>query len=268
MPLVFVKSLRRHRYRDGDGIAQRIARHHARGANAAGVFLAVDSDPGLADGFEVAQKLVEPRQRALRAPLIACADQPRDRRILEFGEIGFAVGRAMQRKGLADGGHGAQPLRSGHLIDEHEVVLLDGRKIDGLLELVRELNEERPGDGHEVGARRGGEAENRRSEPHPSVGRGGDEKFFSFQRANNALHGRTRKSHALRNLTEAQTGRLLLERAQDRRRPRNDLHLALALSLAVCCSCARLHPSPPFGLQSCSSLRLDTGLPPSGTEGC
>src|ERR1700733_10158188 len=113
------------------------------------------------------------------------------------------------------------------------MILLDGSKVDGLPQLGRELHEKGPRDGNEVGARRSSKPQDGRSEPHPTVRRDRNQKLLGFERANNALYGRTRQSDPLRDLTEAQAGRLLLEGTQDRCRAGNDLHLALALALAV-----------------------------------
>src|ERR1019366_5255073 len=54
-------------------------------------------------------------------------------RIAELSQIGVAVGGAVERKGLAHGRRGAQALRADHLIDEHQVILLHRREVDGLV---------------------------------------------------------------------------------------------------------------------------------------
>ena len=92
-----------------------------------GMFLAVDGDPGFAHGLKLAQQFVEPRNGVRRARLVAGADQAGHGGIVEPGEIGLAVGGAMQWKCLTDGRHRAQPLRADHLIDEHQMVFLDDR---------------------------------------------------------------------------------------------------------------------------------------------
>ena len=63
VPLVLVETLGRHRHRDGDDIAGRVAGDDAGGANAERMLLAVDGDAGLAHGFQVTQQVVEPGQR-------------------------------------------------------------------------------------------------------------------------------------------------------------------------------------------------------------
>src|ERR1700691_6387452 len=113
------------------------------------------------------------------------------------------------------------------------MILLDGGKVDGLPEFMRELNEERPRDGDEIGARRSSKPQDGRSKSHTTIRRGRNQKLLGFERGNNALYGRTRQSDPLRDLAKAQACRLLFQRAQDRCRPGNDLHLALALALAV-----------------------------------
>ena len=123
--------------------------------------------------------------------------------VVEIGEIGLAVGRAIQRKSLADGGNGAQPLRAGHLIDEDQMIFLTDGEIDGLLEFAGKLHEKRPRHGDEIGARRSGQPQDGRPEPHPAIRRRGDQEFFGFQRRDDALHGGPREVHPLRNLAEA-----------------------------------------------------------------
>ena len=73
--LMIVEPMRRHRHRNRQHIAERIARHEAGGADAAGMLLAVDGDAGLAGRFQVPEQIVEPRNRAWRAPFVARADQ-------------------------------------------------------------------------------------------------------------------------------------------------------------------------------------------------
>ena len=154
------------------------------------------------------------------------------------GEIGLAVGRAVQREGFADRRDRTQPVRADHLVDEHEMILLDHGEVDRLLEFVRQLHQERPRYRHEIGARRGGEAQDGRPKPHPAVGRRRDQKFLRRERGHDALHRRARKIHALRDLPETQAVRLVLERMQDRRGPRNHLHLGLVVQTL---SANRLH---------------------------
>ena len=78
------------------------------------------------DGLEV-----RPAVRQAASASSACASRscarsaPRPRSSSSCGEIGLAVGRAIEREGFADRRHRAQPLRADHLIDEHEMVVLD-----------------------------------------------------------------------------------------------------------------------------------------------
>ena len=81
------------------------------------VFLTVDRDAGLARRLEVVEQILEPRQ-GLRRALLALADQRVDRSVVELGEVGLAVGGAVERERLADRRHRAQPLRADHLVDE------------------------------------------------------------------------------------------------------------------------------------------------------
>ena len=159
------------------------------------------------------------------------------------------------------------------------MILLDHREVDGLLELAGKLREIRPRHGDEIGARRGGEPQDGRSEPHPAVRRGGDQKFLRLERGDDALHRGARQIHALRDLAEAQARRFVFERAQDRRRARDHLHLALRLSpgwdFATPLSLkvrpadglhCRPRPYPHSGAYSCCLVhRFDTGSPACGT---
>ena len=150
--LVLVESLRRYRHRDGDDVADRVAGDDPGGADPERMLLAVDGDAGFAHGLQVAQQILETRQRPRCALLVAGADEFGDRRVVEGRQIGLAVGGAIERKRLADRRYHAQPLRADHLIDENQVILLHHRKIDRLLELAGELHEVGAHDRHEVGA--------------------------------------------------------------------------------------------------------------------
>jgi hypothetical protein len=105
------------------------------------------------------------------------------------------------------------------------MVALDDGEVDGLAQLGRQLDQERPRQRREIGADRGGEAQDGRPEPHPPHRRGGNQELFGFQRRDNTLHRRAREPDTLRDLAEAQAQRLVLERAQNRRSAGNDLHL-------------------------------------------
>ena len=217
--LVLGKALRRNRHRNRDDIAERIAGDDAGRAYPLRMFLAVDGDAGLAHGFELAQQFVEPRDGVRRAPLVAGADEAGDGGVVEPGEIGFAVGGAMQRKCLTDGRNGAQPLRTDHLIDEDQMIFFDDGKIDGFLEFVGELAEERPRHRDKIRARRAGEPQDGRAKPHASVRRGGDHEFFGFKRGHDPLHGGARETDPLGDLSKAQPVRLR-PRARARSPPR------------------------------------------------
>src|SRR5712691_3266614 len=227
--LLRVEPLRRHRHGNREVVADEVAQDHAGGANPERVLLAVEGDARFARGLELLEQIGEPDDGARRAALEAGADQAGDRHLVEPREIGLAVGRAGERKGLAHRRYRAQPLRPDHLVDEDQVILLDGGEVDGLVELVRRLDQERRRERDAVGARRGRKPQDGRPEPDAAGGRCGDQKLLRRQRGDDALHGRARQLHALRNLPEAQAGRLLLERAQNGRRARDDLDLALLL---------------------------------------
>src|SRR4029077_17172489 len=121
VPLVLIEAWRRHRHRDGDDIAERVTGGDAGSADALRVLLAVEGDPGLAHRFQIPEQVLEPRQRARRALFVAGADEPGDGVCLEYGEIGIAVGRAVQGEGFADRRARTQPVRADHLVDEHEM---------------------------------------------------------------------------------------------------------------------------------------------------
>src|SRR5712691_11490671 len=189
--------------------------------------LAGEGDPRLAHGLELAHEVVEAGDRVRGPALEARADQPRDRDLVELRQVGLAVGGAIEREGLADRRHRAQPLRPDYLVDEDEVILLDDGEVDGFAELVRKPHQERTRERDEVGARGGREPQDGRAEADAAARRRRDQELLRRQRGDDALHGRARERNALRDLAEAQARGLLLERAQDRRRPRDDLDLAL-----------------------------------------
>ena len=95
------------------------------------------------------------------------------------------------------------------------------------MQFFRQSFQERPRQRDEIAAHRSGEPQDGRPQPHASVRRGGDHQLLGFERGDDALHGRAREFHALRDLAEAEAGVLVLERAQDRGGARDDLHLAL-----------------------------------------
>ena len=107
------------------------------------------------------------------------------------------------------------------------------------------MAEERPGDGDEIGARRGGEPQDGRTKPDAAVGRGGDQEFFGLERGDDALHCGARETDPLGDLSEAQAVGLVFEGAQDRRRARDHLHLAVGLAFII-----RRMPAP-FIVSAC-----------------
>src|SRR5439155_3136175 len=117
--------------------------------------------------------------------------------------------------------------------DEDQMVALDGREIDGLLQLVRQRNQKRPRDRDEISARRGRQTLDRRPEPHAALGRRRDQELLGLERRDDTLYRRPRQVHALRDLAEAQPRGLVLQRAQDRRRPRDHLDLTSGLGEAL-----------------------------------
>ena len=48
----------------------------------------------------------------------------------------------MKGKGIADGAHRAKAIVSDHLVDEDSAVSLEDRKINGLADLIGEVDEE------------------------------------------------------------------------------------------------------------------------------
>src|SRR5262245_3423814 len=227
--LLRMEALRRHRHGNRHVVAEKVAHDHAGRADPERMLLAIERHPGFARGLELLEQFVEPGDGVRRAPLETRADQPRDRHLVELGEIGLAVGGAIERKRLADGRHRAQPVRPDHLIDEDEVILLDGGEIDGFVELVGEPDQERTRQGHEIGARGGGKPQDGGAEAHPPRRGRCNQELFRRERGDDALHGRAGERDALRDLPKAQARGLLLERAQDRRSAGDDLDLALVL---------------------------------------
>src|SRR5262245_7134128 len=98
--LALVEPLGRHRHRNGDGVAEQVARHHAGGADAERVLLAVKGDAALAHETEIFEQPVEAGERLGRAPLVGGADQLFDGGAVQFGQIGLAVGRAVEGEHL------------------------------------------------------------------------------------------------------------------------------------------------------------------------
>ena len=161
--------------------------------------------------------------------LIAAPDQRLDRGVGKLRQIGLAVGGAIKREGLAHRRHGAQALRADHLVDEHQLILLHGRQIDGLVQFLAQPLQERPRQRGEVAAHGGRQPQDGRPEPHAPVRRRRDHQLFGFERRDDALHGRAREVHALRDLAEAEAGVFVFQRAQDGGRARDHLHLALVV---------------------------------------
>src|SRR6185312_16385233 len=225
-----METLRRHRHRNREIIAEQVAHHHTGRTDPERMLLTIKRHPGFAHRFELLEQIVEPRHRGCSSPLEARADQPRDRDLVELGEIGLAIRRAIERKGLANGRHGTQPMRPDDLVDENEMVFLYGREIDRLIELVREPDQKRARKRDEVGACRGRQPQNGRAQANSPGRRSGDEQLFRRQRGDDALYRRAGESDPLGDLTEAQAGRLLLERPQDRRSAGDDLDLAFVLT--------------------------------------
>ena len=60
--LVFLETLARHRHRDGDRVAERVAQRDAGRADAERVLLAVIGDAGAAHRRELREQRVEPRE--------------------------------------------------------------------------------------------------------------------------------------------------------------------------------------------------------------
>ena len=93
----------------------------------------------------------------------------------------------------------------------------------------RQPFEERPRQRDEIAAHRRREPQDRRAEPHAAVGRRRDHQLFGFERRDDALHGRARQIYALRDLSEAQAGVFVFQRAQDGRGARDHLDLAFVV---------------------------------------
>src|SRR5215510_1578818 len=106
------------------------------------------------------------------------------------------------------------------------MVLLYRRKVDGLVQFLRQALKERACHRDKVAAHGRREPQDRGPEPHAAVWRRCDDKLFRFECRNDALHGRAREVHALRNLAKAQAAVFLFQCAQNGGRPRNHLHLA------------------------------------------
>jgi len=97
------------------------------------VFLAIIGNAGSARRLEIAEQRVEPRERLWRARFVTTPDQRFDCVVRQLREVGLAIGRAIQRECVTNCRYGAQTLLANDLVDEYEMIFLDGREIDGLV---------------------------------------------------------------------------------------------------------------------------------------
>ena len=120
-------------------------------------------------------------------------------------------------------------MRADHLIDEDQMIFFHRRQIDRFFKFGRQPFEQRTRQRDEVAAHRGGEPHDGGPEADAAVRRRRDHQLFSLQRGDDALHGGARQTYPLRNLSEAESGILIFERAQDGGGARDHLHLAFVV---------------------------------------
>jgi len=110
------------------------------------------------------------------------------------------------------------------------MVFLDSGEIDGLVQFVGKSFQKRSRQRDEIATHRRSEPQDHGPEPHAPVRGRCNDKLFSFERSDDALHGGTGEVHPLRDLAEAQPGIFLFQRTQNSGRARDHLHLALVVS--------------------------------------
>src|SRR5262249_43204683 len=120
-------------------------------------------------------------------------------------------------------------LRTNDLVDEHEMILLDRRKVDRLVQFFGKLLQKGTRLRYEIATNGRRKTQDRGTQPHPAVWRRRDDELLGFQRRDDTLHGGPRKVHALRDLAETKPGILFLERAQNRGGARNNLNLTFVV---------------------------------------
>ena len=179
------------------------------------MFLPVKGDARLADAVEVFQQGLDLRDRAGRARFKCRAHQALHGAVVEGGEIGLAIGGAIERKGLAHSRDRAQALGADDLIDEEQTVLARHRKVHRLAQFVREFGDERSRDFQKIRAHRARQPQQAGAEHHAPRGRGRDDEFLRMERRDDALHRGAREARALGDLTKAEARSVLLQRAQN-----------------------------------------------------
>src|SRR4029077_15879668 len=125
---------------------------NADSADTQRMFFTVVGNAIAAHRLEIGKQRVEPGQCLWRAGLVSAADQCFNRGIGKLRQIGFAVGGEVEGKVIAARGYGTKTLRADDLVDEHKVIFLDRREVDGLVQLLRQLLQERPRQRYEIAA--------------------------------------------------------------------------------------------------------------------
>src|SRR5215471_10363531 len=175
---------------NSDCVSERVVESNADSADAERVFFTIVCNAIAARCLQVCQQSVKTGQCLGRARLVTTADQCLDGGIGKLRQIGFAVRSAIKRKGIANRRHGAQALRANDLVDEHEMIFLNSRKVDRLVQLFRKLLQERPRQRYEIAADGRRETKYCGTQPHAAVWRRRDDEFLGFERRDDALHGR------------------------------------------------------------------------------
>src|SRR6185295_1991939 len=119
--------------------------------------------------LEIVEQRIQPRECLWRARFVSASNQGFDRVVGKLREVSLAVGRAIQGKCVAHCRYGTQTLRADDLVDEYEMIFLDGREIDSLVQFFGQSFKQRPCERDEIAANGCGEPENRRAEPYTTI---------------------------------------------------------------------------------------------------
>src|SRR3954447_7367942 len=227
--LVAVEALGRRGDRDRGDDAEAVAHRRADRADALGVLLAVERDAVGAHARELRDQLGAGGDRVRRQAREAAGEDRLERGLGERREEGLAVRGAVGGIVLADDRVRAQaPARRRDLVDEQDAVVAQHREVDRLLHRPGELLHDRPRALQQLRPRRRGEAPGLRSEPQPPVGGGPGDEALELERPDDPVHRRARQADAPRDLGEREPGGRVVQRAEDLRRARDDLHAVLA----------------------------------------
>src|SRR5262249_33104229 len=169
--LAICEPLTWYRHGNSDCVSKRIVEGNADGAYTERVLLPIVGNAVAARRLEVGQQRVETRQGFGCARRVRATDQCFNGGIGKLGQVGFSVRGAIKRKGIADRGYGAQALRTNDLVDEHEMILLDRRKVDRLVQFFGKLLQKGTRLRYEIATNGRRKTQDRGTQPHPAGAR-------------------------------------------------------------------------------------------------